>query len=80
MMICTYETADAWPLVDASSDLRIYENQAMFGEPITMAPRLEVAPVRLPFPRKPTGSIYEAQEDIKNQAFARVKGGAPARL
>ena len=39
-----------------------------------------VGSVSLPFPRKPTGSIYEAQESIKNQAFARVKGGAPARL
>ena len=37
-----------------------------------MAPRLEVAPVRLPFPRKPTGSIYEAQLDIKHQAFSRI--------
>jgi hypothetical protein len=80
LLVIECVAADAWPLVDASSDLNIYQNQAMFGEAITVAPRLEDAPVWLPFPRKPTGSIYEAQQDIKNQAFARVKGGAPARL
>lgn len=64
--------ADAWPLVDAVDDPAFYQTQALFGEPISMAPRLEVAPVRLPFPRKPTGSIYEAQLDIKNQAFSRI--------
>ena len=64
--------ADAWPLVDAVDDPDFYRTQALFGEPITMTPRLEIAPVRLPFPRKPTGSIYEAQLDIKNQAFGRL--------
>ena len=64
--------AYAWPLVDAVDDPAFYQTQALFGEPISMAPRLEVAPVRLPFPRKPTGSIYEAQLDIKHQAFSRI--------
>ena len=72
--------ADAWPLVDAPADLSVFENQAMFGEPISMVPRLEVAPVRLPFPRRPTGSIYEAQLDIKNKAFARSKDEPAPRL
>ena len=72
--------ADAWPLVDAPADLSVFENQAMFGEPISMVPRMEVAPVRLPFPRRPTGSIYEAQLDIKNKAFARSKDEPAPRL
>ena len=65
--------ADAWPLVDVPSDLAHFRTQAMFGSPISAEPRLEMAPVRLPFPRKLTGSIYEAQQDIKNQAFARAE-------
>ena len=64
--------ADAWPLVDVPTDLEHYRNQAMFGAPISAEPRLGPVPVKLPFPRKETGSIYEAQQDIKHQAFARA--------
>ena len=62
-----------WPLVETPSDLDHFRTQAMFGFPISAEPRLEMTLVRLPFPRKRTGSIYEAQQDIKNQAFARAQ-------
>ena len=67
-----YELAagDAWPLVNAVTNLDEFNAKLLCGEP-SVEPRIVSAPVRMPFPpAKGQGSIYENQFGSKKRYFA----------
>ncbi len=70
LLLMGYQAADAWPL-SGVSDWDAWTNDVLRGEP-TNQPRLEPVPVRMPFPPhpKPSGSIFELQEQLEKSHFA----------
>ena len=72
LLLFEYTAADAWPLLGVA-DFADFNARIVLGEP-TVVPRLQPAPVRMPFPAaKSQGSIYENQRGAKVKFFAGAK-------
>lgn len=68
---------DAWPLVPPTVELSHFQSMMMLADPSDLDgrqslanPRIEAGiPIRLPLPRRPSGSLYETQLLMEDQAF-----------
>lgn len=69
LLLFEYAAADAWPLVSQPS-WETLQKRVIRGE-MTVLPRLENVPVRLPFPREgdKRKSIFELQKTLKRSGF-----------
>ena len=68
-LLYQFTANDAWPLVEAVTDLEEYDSHIVAGD-ATLAARLESVPVRMPLPAAPSqGSIYENQRTLQNRYF-----------
>jgi phytanoyl-CoA hydroxylase len=76
--ILFYECAagDAWPLIHMP-DLSTMRASMVIGE-VSLTPRMEALPVRIPLPEPPVdtpsedGTLYEKQRFMRNPSFARA--------
>lgn len=59
LLLFQYVAADAWPLTEATQ-WKDVESRMLRGQ-LTSQPRLAEVPVRLPYPRDPSSSIFEVQ-------------------
>lgn len=66
-----YAAADAWPLF-YGVEWEEYESRMVRGRS-TLTPRLGSEPVRLPWPRRSKGMIYELQQQFARPYFASEK-------
>jgi ectoine hydroxylase-related dioxygenase (phytanoyl-CoA dioxygenase family) len=70
LLLYELAAADAWPLVNAVTDLDVFNAKLLCGEP-SVEPRIVSTPVRMPYPpAKGQGSIYENQFGSKKRYFA----------
>ena len=71
LLLFEYAAADAWPLLGIS-DFTEFNSRIVLGSP-TVEPRVQPAPVRMPFPpARSQGSIYENQRGAKVRYFDTV--------
>ena len=68
LLLFEFAAADAWPLLGVP-DFAEFNSRIVLGSP-TVEPRVQPAPVRMPFPpAKSQGSIYENQRNAKVRYF-----------
>jgi hypothetical protein len=64
--------ADAFPIGLSIGDLDAYNAQIVRGQP--QQPRTaDQPPVRLPFPVRTVGTIFEVQQQLRESAFAGAR-------
>ena len=74
LLLYEYTAADAWPMagVEPLSDFEEFNERMVRGSP-TIEPRIEVVPIRMPFPKAPyQGSIYENQRTLSHNYFEHL--------
>src|SRR5947207_11938917 len=72
LLLFDMAAADAFPIGLSIGDLDAYNAQIVRGTP--QQPRTaEQPPVRLPFPVRKSGTIYEVQKGLRESAFAGAK-------
>jgi phytanoyl-CoA hydroxylase len=67
LLLFQYVAADAWPLVEGTTWDKL--SSWMIRGTLSVAPRMEALPVRLPYPRLPYGSIFDVQSGIRTRGF-----------
>ena len=72
LLLFDMAAADAFPFATSIGDWDEYNAGIVRGRP-TLTPRItEQPPVRLPFPTRRTGTIYEVQSQLRESAFAEA--------
>jgi phytanoyl-CoA hydroxylase len=71
LLLYEVAAADAWP-IRGTPDYQEYTDNLLCGEN-TSEPRTVPVPVRLPYPRRKLGSIYESQTDAKRRYFTMAQ-------
>jgi ectoine hydroxylase-related dioxygenase (phytanoyl-CoA dioxygenase family) len=68
LFLLQYAAVDAWPILGIS-DFDKFNEGILRGTPTTI-PRMEALPVRIPYPRRASATVYQAQEVMARRHFA----------
>ena len=75
LLLFDMAAADAFPFAVSIGDWDAYNAGIVRGSP-TLTPRIEAQPpVRLPFPTRKSGTIFEVQSQLRESAFAGAASG-----